>query len=296
VAHLSAEAEQRKEDLKRRERTIFKYTADLHALATTEQDTRNWHIGLKKIWRDHVDPSVFNKDEESNPPMLELNRQIQVMERKATTLTKKGKSSEDTCKADIIHKTQENSLLIHELDELRVEKKALHKQLKELELRVRQAEQREANLQALPDALPASRPPSRQLSKNVPKAVQDFFEEAPMAPKTAPRGQKKAHKDSVHHRHPEERLQVTKLMKTAEQNKDKIGMQRIQQKLLQDQLESITSKKSQQSLSSVVSLSPTESPASPSSSIPAAAGAGMAAVRAAVLGAPTPEQVSPGRD
>lgn len=180
-----------------------------------------------------------------------------------------------------------------------MEKKALEKEMKELELRVRQAEQRQAeqaNLAALPDASTASRPPSRQLSTNLPKAVQDFFEEAPMAPKPAPKGQKKAHKDSVYHRNPEERSQVSKLMKTAEHNKDKIGMQRIQQKLLQDQLESITQKKSQQSLSSVASPSPTESPASPTPSIPAAAGAGMAAVRAAVLGAPTPELVSPGRD
>mmetsp|Transcript_73714 Transcript_73714/g.130134 ORF Transcript_73714/g.130134 Transcript_73714/m.130134 type:complete len:1375 (-) Transcript_73714:58-4182(-) len=299
-AHLSTEAEQRKEDLKQRERTIFKYTADLHALATTEQDTRNWHIGLKKIWRDHVDPTVFNKDEENSPPMMELNRQIQVMERKATTLAKKGKSSEETCKADIIHKTQENSLLIHELDELRVEKKALGKQLKELELRVRQAEQRlaeQASLGALPDAAsPASRPPSRQLSKNLPKAVQDFFEEAPMAAKPALKGQKKvAHKDSVYHHTSDERAGVMKLMKTAEQNKDKIGMQRIQQKLLQDQLDSITQKKNPQmsasGLNSVLSPSPVDSPASPV----VAAGAGMSAVRAAVAGAPTPEQISPGR-
>lgn len=68
------------------------------------KDTRNWHIGMKKIWRDHVNPEIFNKDsvsaeirrisrhgpmwtvhdragpyqdEEQSRPIQELGRQIQ---------------------------------------------------------------------------------------------------------------------------------------------------------------------------------------------------------------------------
>eukprot|EP00439_Symbiodinium_sp_Y106_P060370 s2885_g8.t3 len=76
VLELSAEAEKQKEILKQRERTIFRYTADLLELAA-DQDVRNWHIGLKKIWRDHVNPETFKKDEGTSLPMQELGRQIQ---------------------------------------------------------------------------------------------------------------------------------------------------------------------------------------------------------------------------
>ena len=34
------------------------------------KDTRNWHIGMKKIWRDHVNPEIFNKDSGDPPPDL----------------------------------------------------------------------------------------------------------------------------------------------------------------------------------------------------------------------------------
>ncbi|CAE7559580.1 CFAP57 [Symbiodinium natans] len=76
VAQLTAEAEKQKEILKQRERTIFRYSADLLELAA-DQDIRNWHIGLKKLWRDHVNPETFKKDEEHSLPMQELGRQIQ---------------------------------------------------------------------------------------------------------------------------------------------------------------------------------------------------------------------------
>lgn len=65
------------------------------------------------------------------------------MERKAGMLALRGKRGEATAKAaqtesmslwleaEIIQKTQENSLLIQELEELRIEKKALEAKVKE---------------------------------------------------------------------------------------------------------------------------------------------------------------------
>jgi len=291
VADLTKQAEKEKEVLKQRERTILSYTADLHALATTETDTRNWHIGLKKIWRDHVDPESFKKEDEFSVPMQELGNQVKIMERKASLLESRGKISEDTCKADIIHKTEENFLLIHELDEIRVETKALTKQMKELELRVRQAEQRNSEQQAkaaLPDAphTAYTRPSSRQESQNLPQAVQDFFDEAPRARASMPKGQMvKASKQSVFHKSAAEIQQVKSLMRAAESKQTRIQMQRIEQKLLQDQLDSLTKKKGKLPPPAPTIPAPLESVDSTSTA--PVAGGGLSAVRGR-LGAQTP--------
>lgn len=313
VAEVAAEVKKQKEELKQRERVIFRYTTDLDALATTNSDTRNWHIGLKKIWQDHVDVDKLGPDQEGSLPLRELGRQVKVMERKARILDLNGTKNEETSKADIISKTQENSLLIHELDELRVEKKALERQLTNLELQVRQTEQRQAEEQAalalkddegyaqLLDG--GSKKPNRELlPSEVPDAVKDFFEEAPRANPSVMKGQTKKTvqrtNKSAFHKSFDERNQIQKLMKAAEQNNDKIKMQRMEQKLLQDQLNSLKAKKKgapgplapapgqTASAGDTPLSSGLETPAS--TKPPVAAGGGLSAVRAAAQAAPTP--------
>lgn len=260
VAEVTAEVKKQKEELKQRERTMSRYTTDLEALATTNSDTRNWHIGLKKIWQDHVDADKLAPDQEGSMPLMELGRQVKVMERKAKILDLSGTKNEETSKADIIAKAQENSLLIHELDELRVEKKALQRQLTNLELQVRQTEQRraeeaeqaakalknDAGYAQLLDSGGSSRPSKEILPAEVPAAVKDFFEEAPRINPGEMKGQTKTSQrtnKSAFHKSPEQRQQIQKLMQAAEQNNDKIKMQRMEQKLLQDQLNSLRTKK-----------------------------------------------------
>eukprot|EP00930_Biecheleria_cincta_P023169 TRINITY_DN1677_c0_g1_i1.p1 TRINITY_DN1677_c0_g1~~TRINITY_DN1677_c0_g1_i1.p1 ORF type:complete len:1409 (-),score=359.14 TRINITY_DN1677_c0_g1_i1:32-4258(-) len=323
VAEVTTEVKKQKEELKQREKTIFRYTTDLDALATTNSDSRNWHIGLKKIWQDHVDVDKLVADQEGSLPLRELGRQVKVMERKARILDLNGSKNEDTSKADIISKTQENSLLIHELDELRVEKKALERQLTMLELRVRQSEQRRAEEEQaalalghgggsaqLMDLGGPKKPPSREfLPAEVPDAVKDFFEEAPRANPSAMKGQAKKTvqrtNKSAFHKNAEEREHIQKLMKAAEQNNDKMKLQRIEQKLLQDQLNSLRAKKKSvapgplapapgrpASAGGTPLSSGLETPAS--AQPPLAAGGGLSAVRAAVQAAPTPTSTQPG--
>lgn len=323
VAEVTTEMTKQKEELKQREKTIFRYTTDLDALATTNSDSRNWHIGLKKIWQDHVDVDTLGPDQDGSLPLRELGRQVKVMDRKARILDLSGSKNEDTSKSDIISKTQENSLLIHELDELRVEKKALERQLTNLELQVRQSEQRRAEEEQaalawgdaggsakLLDLGGAKKPPSREfLASEVPDAVKDFFEEAPRANPSMMKGQAKKPPQrtnkSVFHKSSEDRQQIQKLMKAAEQNNDKMKLQRIEQKLLQDQLNSLKSKKKgvapgplapapgrPSSAGSTPLRSGLETPAS--AQPPLAAGGGLSAVRAAVQAGPTPTSTRPG--
>ncbi|CAJ1344974.1 unnamed protein product [Effrenium voratum] len=240
VASLAAEVDKQKEVLRQRERAIFRFCADLHELATGGEDTRNWHIGMKKIYRDHVNPEIFHQDEEQTRPVQEMARQIQVMERKATMLALRGKNGEATAKADIIRKTQENSLLIHELEELRTEKKALQAEAKELELQLRLGQ----NVQQVKAALPSTETPPPALEQ-LPQAVREIFEEAPEVPRNVMKGStlKKAEK-STHHKSPEELRQRKKALRQSETAEQRLTRQRIREHLVPGELESMHKRRS----------------------------------------------------
>lgn len=249
VLQLSAEAEKQKEILKQRQRTIFRYTADLLELAS-DQDVRNWHVGLKKLWRDHVNPEIFKKDEGTSVPMQELGRQIQVMERKASMLALRSKRGEATCKADTRRKTQENSLLIHELEELRIEKKSLQAEVQELELQVHLAEQRAENKE-IRKALPGKSGLERSSSnpRQVPQAAQGLFDEAP-AIHRGPKGSKVssgpvAKKQSAHKS--QEELRKAKLSrKVAEQREQQRNQQRVREELVPQELDSLMKRRTEE--------------------------------------------------
>merc|ERR1712039_984155 len=81
---------------------------------------------------------VENEDE--NCPMQELKRQIDAMHKKVGVLSRRSKHTEADFRTDLQSKTHENSLLIQEVTELRVEQKTLQRQARDLDLRVRQAE------------------------------------------------------------------------------------------------------------------------------------------------------------
>merc|ERR550537_1916418 len=87
-----------------------------------------------------MNPECIQKDKEIQIPIEELRRQARLMETKVAQLAANKASTEARCRQDITNKTTENSLLIHELDMLRVERKNLNRQVKDLLLRVRQAE------------------------------------------------------------------------------------------------------------------------------------------------------------
>merc|ERR1712187_315102 len=85
ITKLEAEGERMREPVKARERTIWRFTTDLHTLATEEQDKRKWPAGIRKIYREHVHSDRVFKDS-GNFAMQELSRQTQVMQNKASTM------------------------------------------------------------------------------------------------------------------------------------------------------------------------------------------------------------------
>jgi len=236
---MAAESERLRDAVKHRERSIFRFTTDLHALATEEQDTRLWPQGIRRIYRDHVDPQRIFKDVGSLG-MQELGRQVGVMQQKAASLVAKGKHTEGTCRADIGKKMEDNTELIREVDGLRVEKRSLERQLRDLEFRVALAEKRLASgrgrsapalsnssdqapaLTAGPAAAPAESAASRR--KGGGTAAE------------APRAQAPRKKPQVPRATPEERATLRKMLVAADRGGQQAQLKHIEHKLLRDHL------------------------------------------------------------
>lgn len=246
VVELMQEGDKLRDAIKERERTIDLFNADLHKLVNEEQDVRRWPQGIRKIYRDHVDPNNITKTEDTLP-LQELTRQIDLMERKVSTLTSKGKVSEKGCRDEIVKKTEENSKLIQELSVVRVENTALQREAKDLELRVRAKKQRLADIvmereKALAASLkPRSCSPAILGRPQTPSGLSAVVERTTCGGKpmdmlpSGPRGslRKTAGRS---HKSVESRRHLDRLLLKADVNEQQMKMQKLENKLLQDQL------------------------------------------------------------
>merc|ERR1719387_1450131 len=121
IQHLTAETNKLRNVVKQREQKIEKFNTDLYSLVNNQTDIRQWPSEIRKMYHEHVQGEKSAGGGEDKLPIEELQRQMRLMERKVTTLAVKGGRTEAACKSDIQRKAHENSLLIHELNELRVE-------------------------------------------------------------------------------------------------------------------------------------------------------------------------------
>lgn len=250
LKEAAAECARLRDTIKQRDRDIFRFTEDLRELATNEQDVRKWPDGLRRIYKTHGRPELLSKDAGSQA-MQELDRQITVTDKKAGTMAAKIKSSKEECRADIRKHLEENSELIQELDKLRKDRKDLQAQVKQLELKVQVAEQRRTRAKELAPAIadgagtPDSSRAASACSRIPPKsaltsATQDLFGRSALsqAPTLASDGSLgRLRKAGVAHRSAEERQMMQKLLAAADVRSQQAQMQRLEQKLLQDQLE-----------------------------------------------------------
>jgi len=269
ITALLAEGDKLRETIKLRERRIQLFHTDLYKLVKEEQDVRSWPQCIRVIYRDHMNPECIAKDAEQSIPMEELRRQTKLMEKKIGQLAANKAVIENKCKQDIQNKTTENSLLIHELNMLRVERKTLQRQVKDLQLRVHNAELKA--MPALEDKDTKTVMPALASSPSDPGMLQlaDLFggvpngsglpyqTKRPMSGKTkrAPAppssnwparstwqhagGDKKQRPDS--HIEPEARRRMQQLLVKADLNQQQIEMQSLENKILRDQVEKLES-------------------------------------------------------
>jgi hypothetical protein len=246
----------------------------LHTLVTEEQDLRRWPDGFRRICADHINHErvALEAEDEDPRPLQELGRQIKVTRKKAAQLESSTFAIETDCRADVVQKTEENSELIKELAELRKEVQILQRQSKNLDLQVHHPDNSRTLASpppaladvtsAMPQASPvqaarksASVPDLQPLAGafvggDMPRVNQRFVGGGPaLGPQQAP-------KRPVSHLPAAERQKAQKLLATADLHQQQIRMQRLEHKILEDQLEHLK-------------LHPTAG----------AAGAGLAAVR-----------------
>merc|ERR1712224_777555 len=127
IVELSTENAQLKEVISIRQRRIERFQASLYQLVKEEQDVRKWPKVINQIYKDHRHIGSISKDDENRVPMEELKRQTKLMERKVVLMATNKVIAEEKCRQDIQSKTTENSLLIHELNMLRVDRKSLQR-------------------------------------------------------------------------------------------------------------------------------------------------------------------------
>jgi len=140
ISHLTSEGQRLRNTIKARDRIIERFTTDLYSLVNNQKDIRLWPQEIRRMYHEHVQGDC-GPTEEEQLPMEELQRQMRLMERKVSSLAVKGVRTESVCKSDIQRKGHENSMLIHELNELRVERKTSQTKMRLLELKLKETEQ-----------------------------------------------------------------------------------------------------------------------------------------------------------
>jgi len=131
IEFLKKETKQLRGKIKEKDTTVSRFTRDLHNLVTGDIEIRCWPQEIRRIYHVHVCGLTAKQD---RLPIEEIQRQMRLMERKVTSLAAKGLHMEATGKMDIQRKSLENATLVHELNELRVQKKSLQSQARNLQL------------------------------------------------------------------------------------------------------------------------------------------------------------------
>jgi len=126
-ALLSTEAKKQRERIKEKDSLVFRFTNDVHNLVTKQKDLKQWPKEIRRLYHTHV---LDDRRDQERLPLEEMQRQMRVMERRVTSLAAKNNQSKGTCKSDIQRKANENATLVHELNELRVQKRSLNLQVR----------------------------------------------------------------------------------------------------------------------------------------------------------------------
>jgi len=239
---LLAELQSSQEVIKSRDKLISQFTTDLYRMVTVT-DLRDWPHNVKQLYQRYV--RMENVTKPDTQSLEELDRQVKLMEKKIKMMGTKGARAELACKLDIQKKSQENSALIVELNELRQEKVRLQQEVKSLNLHIRSLEGPPSQ-QRLPSAakLPPS-PSSPALGIREPSLPPAATRETPaaavgkrMIPGTG--GLKKG-SPTASHMTLEERQRMQNLLVQADLNQQQIQLQKLEIRILRDQLAKLMS-------------------------------------------------------
>jgi septal ring factor EnvC (AmiA/AmiB activator) len=144
ITQLSKELNAQKNITKEKEKTIFKIITDIHNYVQSK-DEKSYAAGLMKLNQDYVRPrasELLEKKKKDPETIEELDRQLRYMERSITQLKLNTMKNENRTRLHIKKKTTENTKLIKELNDLKVDKKDLIAANKKLREDVRNLEEK----------------------------------------------------------------------------------------------------------------------------------------------------------
>lgn len=258
---LSSEEKKLQETIEEKDRTILRFTSDLNKLVTETPDMRIWPREIRRMYHTHV---LGERAAQDRLPVEEVQREMRMMERKVNSLTVKGDLTNAKCKSDTQRKAHENGMLVHQLNELRVQKHSLNVQLRNLQAKLGQEEQKMLDRQALPAPPRPAAAPSPALLPRTPsggalpgprqqqsasqKSLEIYAAPAGGKPQSVPPLAAAARKcsparHSRDHRgerlSAEEQKRMQALMLTTELNTRQMEVQAIENKFLRDQIDKL---------------------------------------------------------
>ena len=125
IKQIDAELAKQKAVTNDKQKTIFKIVNDIHKYVQSK-DEKSYVAGLMQLNQDYVMPRItelLEKKKKDPETIEELDRQLRYMERSIATLKVNTIKNETRTKNDIKKRTQENTQLIADLNELRIEKR-----------------------------------------------------------------------------------------------------------------------------------------------------------------------------
>lgn len=136
ITQLTKDLNKKKAEADEKDKTIFKIITDIHNYVQSK-DEKSYAAGLMKLNQDYVTPragELLEKKKKDPETIEELDRQLRYMERSITQLKINTMKNENRTRLHIKKKTSENTKLIKELNDLKIDKKELigtNKRLKE---------------------------------------------------------------------------------------------------------------------------------------------------------------------
>lgn len=131
ISQLTHEFNSQKAKTKDKEKLVFRIVADINRYVQSK-DEKSYVNGLMQLNQDYVMPrsNEFKQKKKKDPESVEeLDRQLRYMERSIATIKVNTIKNETRTKNDIKKRTKENTQLIRDLNEIRVDKNRLLAQI-----------------------------------------------------------------------------------------------------------------------------------------------------------------------
>lgn len=227
IAQLQEEVKKQESFVTERNKRINQFENELYDLVH-DKDQRDWAPHVKELYQKYVKKERTSKSASETHGVEEITKQMGLMEKKITSFAVKSERAELACKVDTQRKAMENSLLIHELNELRYEKKNLESKLRNYELAMNSKAQAGVTSTAVVKAAPSGTGVSAEKQPPAGSAVQ-----VARAPSV---GRLRRGLPSATHMTADDKERMAAVLRQVDLQQQENTMQKLELKVLRDQV------------------------------------------------------------